>query len=127
MDGDNGAEGRPGFRDFDQAGDIRDEIALAAEQAKVGDAGKDGGRDRSATVELGSDGSDGGLGEFTRALLDFLLMRAEGEVHTPSIDRLLGRRGRPLYFIAGARKDWTGLVSDPIFSIVQTLVSPVFR
>ena len=109
MDGDNSAERRPGFRDFDQAGDIGDEIALAAEQAKVGDAGKDVGRDRSATVELGGDGSDRGLGEFTRSLLDFLLMRAEGEVHTPSIDRLVGRRGRPLYFVAGREKtgpDW---------------------
>ena len=32
-----------------------------------------------------------------------------------------------LYSVAGERKDWTGLVSDPIFSIVQTLVSPAFR
>ena len=31
------------------------------------------------------------------------------------------------YSVAGTRKAWTGLVSDPIFSIAQTLVSPAFR
>jgi hypothetical protein len=32
-----------------------------------------------------------------------------------------------VYSVDGTRKDCTGLVSDPIFSIVQTLVSPTFR
>ena len=32
-----------------------------------------------------------------------------------------------VYSVDGTRKDCTGFVSDPIFSIVQTLVSPAVR
>ena len=106
MDGDDGAERSPGFRDLDKACDVGDEIVLAPEQPDVGDPVNDVGRTSAFPIELCCHWQDAGRGEVPRLALNILLMLVQGKVHASSIEQV--RWVRWVRQVRWVRKSSTG-------------------